>query len=115
MKIYISGRITGTNDYRERFSEAEELIRRRGHEPVNPVKLDQIFNPATTTWTQFMLASLGILRACHGIYLMPGWEDSKGARLEHDEAVRCSLKVYKDIGCIQCVIREEEGNGKEGK
>ena len=107
MKIYISGRITGTNDYRERFQAAAEKIRNRGHEPVNPVKLDQILDPATTTWTQFMLASRGLLRACHGIYVLPGWEDSKGARLEHDEAIRCGRRIYKDIGCIQCVIWEE--------
>lgn len=107
MKIYISGRITGIKDYKERFSEAEELIRRRGHEAVNPVKLELILDPKTTKWTQYILACMGLLRACHGIYLMPGWENSKGARLEHDEAVRCGLRIYKDIGCIQCVIGEE--------
>jgi hypothetical protein len=39
MKTYISGAITGTTDYMERFEKAEQLLKAQGREVVNPTKL----------------------------------------------------------------------------
>lgn len=39
MRIYISGPITGTTDYKERFAVAEEKLKANGYEVVNPAKL----------------------------------------------------------------------------
>ena len=34
------------------------------------------------------------LRVCDAILMVPGWEDSTGAQMEHDEAVRMGINVY---------------------
>ena len=97
MKIYISGPISGTKDHKGRFKVAADEIREKGHEPVNPCDMDLILNPATTSWHQFMLADIGLLRACDAMVQLDGWESSRGAKLEHAEAVKYGIKVYKRL------------------
>jgi hypothetical protein len=42
LRIYISGAITGTKDFRERFLEAEKELIAVGHDTVNPARLNDI-------------------------------------------------------------------------
>ena len=106
-KIYISGPISGCKNFRELFAEAARQITEKGHEAINPCDMDKILNPATTSWHQFMLADLGLLRACDAIVLLEGWEGSKGSRIEQAEAAKYGLKIYKRIENIP-----EEGRWK---
>ena len=99
-KIYISGPISGTKDYRDRFKVAAQQIRAKGHEPVNPCDLDRILDPATTTWTQFMLADIGLLKACDAVVVLEGWESSRGAKIEVKKAQELGMTVYKQIDNI---------------
>lgn len=94
MKIYISGRITGTDDYKLRFGRAANEIRKKGHEPINPVGLQTILDPRTTSWAQYMAAALGLLYASEAILLLPDWEDSKGAQKEKAAARRLGMRIY---------------------
>lgn len=95
LKIYISGAITGTTDYKRRFKAAERKITAAGFEAVNPLNLDFILDPATTTWEQYMRADLGLLSACDAIYMIPGWESSKGARIEYEYAMLHGKKIFE--------------------
>lgn len=101
MKVYISGPISGTSDYHDRFLRAAEAINGKGHEAVNPLDLGAILKPWTTTWEQYMVADLGLLRACEAAYFMPGWGNSTGAKIEHGEAVRRRLKIYYDLANLE--------------
>lgn len=47
MRIYISGAITGTEDFRERFLEAEKGLIAAGHNTVNPARLNDTMPSAT--------------------------------------------------------------------
>lgn len=96
MKIYISGPITGTADYKERFEKAAQKITANGHEAVNPVKLHDILDPATTTWAQFMSAATGLLYACDAALFLPGWQLSKGAMKERHAARNGGLLIFDD-------------------
>ena len=100
MKIYISAPISGTSDYRERFDVAERCIEAKGHEGINPCKLDAILKPETTSWQQYMLADLGLLRACDAVCVLNGWERSRGCRQEVEEAKRNGMKIYKGVDMI---------------
>lgn len=43
MMIYISGAITGTSNYKERFYKAECYLIGQGNNPVNPVSISETF------------------------------------------------------------------------
>ena len=53
MRIYISGQITGTNDYMERFSEVEEKLKEEGHSVMNPAAVNSML-PHDTTYEEYM-------------------------------------------------------------
>ena len=97
MKIYISGKITGTTDYRERFDAAEDHIKSLGHEPVNPVwigymlKISMPFEPKYET---YMAIDLAVLQECDAIYFLKGYEDSNGSRQERIKAAALGLKSF---------------------
>lgn len=91
-RIYISGKITGTNDYMERFNKAEIEMINQDYEVVNPATmLDHL--PTSTTHKEYMHVSYALLDICDGIYLMDGWRDSKGAVMEYDYALEKGLMV----------------------
>ena len=53
MKIYLSGKITGTTDYMERFSAKQKDLKTKGYEVVNPALINS-FLPKSTTWEEYM-------------------------------------------------------------
>lgn len=101
MKIYISGGITGVKNYKERFARAAAIIEEKGHEAINPCDIQAIFKPGTTSWEQYMMVDKGMLQACAAVYFLPGWEKSKGSRIEHKWAIEFGLKIYTALEAIR--------------
>lgn len=91
-KCYISGAIAH-HDLKERmdaFGRAAIVLEKAGYKPVNP------FNngvPQSEHWTKHMRRDIGLLVGCECIYMLKGWELSKGAKLELDVASSCGIKV----------------------
>ena len=92
MKIYLSGKISGTDlsHTRKRFSDVADKLQSLGHEVVNP-----LCNGLSETdpWEAHMAKDIIALLQCEGIYMLQGWEDSQGARIEHAVAKEIGLKV----------------------
>lgn len=90
-KIYISGPMTGYEDFnRPAFRRAEDTLRAALDATfINPARLDEQAGP-DWEWPDFMRNSLkGMLDACT-IYMLNGWENSKGAKIE--------LALAKELG-----------------
>lgn len=94
-KVYISGPITGTNDYMERFSEAEEKLKSKGYIVVNPARVNACL-PEETIWEEYMSMSKVMLSMCSRIYFLTGWEHSKGARMEARWARESGIRRVED-------------------
>ena len=97
-KVYISGAIAHY-DLKERmatFSHAAEYLRKRGYEPVNP--FDNGLSEESH-WREHMRADISMLMNCDYIYMLQGWELSKGAKLELDVASSCGIKVLFEHEC----------------
>lgn len=109
MKIYISGPITGRDPEQVKlaFDTAEQEIRSKGHEPVNPHKLQNILAPETTTWEQYMRPALALLSICDAICMLDGWIKSKGAHIEHAHAWAEGITIFDDTSNIWDAEQEE--------
>ena len=96
-RVYISGPITGTNDYIYRFKAAERLLRSKGYEVINPVSATE--NLPDLDYEEYMSIDLALVRICRYIYMLKGWKHSQGAIREYKEAKRAGLCVIeqKDI------------------
>lgn len=94
MKIYISGKVTGTNDYVERFAEAQRTLEVKYPccEVVNPVRENSKL-PEDTSWIGYMANSVNLLSECDVIYMLKGWEQSRGAGIEHTIAIGAEMEV----------------------
>lgn len=79
--IYISGKITGTTDYMERFAKAQAELEAKGYSVINPAAVNAML-PQNTTWEQYMDMSILMLDMCDSIYMLKGWEKSCGANRE---------------------------------
>lgn len=93
MKIYISGKITG-KDYekaKEQFQKAEDVLTFQGYEVINPIK----YNDTSMTWNECMRNCISLLMLCDAIYMLEGWRESRGARLEHFIALHLKMRIIK--------------------
>lgn len=114
-RIYISGAITGTDDYMERFAEAENDLTKAGYEVVNPAKVNAQL-PKGTSYDDYMKMSFCMLGTCDYIYMLRGWQNSKGANLELREAKELGTSIYyqpidwreKNVKIIRNEIKRKE-------
>ena len=95
MKIYISGAITGTDDYMGRFADAEEKLKKEGHSVINPAAVNSMM-PADTTYEEYMEMSLTMLAMCDVIYMLKGWEKSCGANREYGYALAMDKIILQE-------------------
>lgn len=97
MRIYISGKITGTNDYVERFEKAEKRILEASESDVfilNPVRVSAQL-PKCMTYDEYIEFGFAMLNMADAIYMMRDWKSSPGACMEYGYA------RAKGIGIIE--------------
>lgn len=89
-KCYISGRITGVENARELFAEAEKFLTDNGFEVVNPMTLSHNHEK---DWVSHMKEDIVELMKCDTIFMLKLWYMSKGAILEYDIARGLGYKI----------------------
>lgn len=92
-KIYISGAITGINNYMERFNMAEEQLKSQGFSVINPARVNAALPEDTTTYEEYMKMSMTMLEMCNYIYMLKGWEKSPGANREYGYALASDMTI----------------------
>lgn len=119
--VYIAGPIKGRHDdNRAAFASAAAALTRRGFTPINPHHVDPVdhagdcppmgYQPGLHTQGHtssccFMRTDITALLGCDLIFLLPGWEDSKGASLEAAVAEGVGIpRIYLGEGNERCSL-----------
>lgn len=92
MNVYISGAITGREpkDYKGRFGRAAEIVRDTGNNAINPAEWE-----SGHTWDEYMNKAKSIIESgvVDMIYMLDGWEKSRGASRERFWAMAKGISV----------------------
>lgn len=92
MRIYISGPMTGIPKHNyPKFNRFATELREQGYDVVNPAELDDVAeDPAE--WHHYLRRDIVELVGCDSIFMLDGWENSKGAKLEHHLAIELGFE-----------------------
>lgn len=92
-RIYVSGPMTGRPDHNfAAFHAAAARLRDAGFEVVNPA---ENFGGRTDLPREtYLRADVILVAQCEAIAMLPGWEESRGAKLEYLLARELSMPVY---------------------
>ena len=94
MIVYISGAITNNPNYKDDFQKAEQWLILKDLTPINPAKLDFVLPKSKLTYEQFMKIDYALLEMCDAIFMLSGWQESKGACAELSYAKSLGKKVF---------------------
>lgn len=102
-KIYISGAITGVDDWREHFNRVQKILIEQNYIVISPVHIaeeveKEIENP---TYADYMRSDLRMLCICDAICFLDNWMGSKGAKLEKKVADILGLEQLFEIDFIK--------------
>lgn len=97
-KCYISGGVEHLDieERKKAFAVAKAFVESLGMEAVNPMEnaLWQAGRGETAHWREHMRVDLRDLTYCDAIYMLRGWERSKGAKLELDNASSMGCRLF---------------------
>lgn len=91
-KVYIAGKITGVENYREKFAAAEKMLKEKGYKPLNPARIKE---KAGAGYDYYYWKALALLKKADLIYLMPCALQSPGAKVEIQIAELCGIAELK--------------------
>ena len=92
---YISGPISDNANYIDSFAKAEKYLLDRGYEAFNPTLIPKAppLLDEEEEWKYYMRVCIRELMGAETIYMLNGWEDSRGAKLEHIIAVELGMRI----------------------
>ena len=77
--VYISGKITGDDNFKSKFEAAEKRLVRLGYNVLKPCLVSDL---EFLFYEQYMHIDFALIDLADIVLLLPDWQDSKGATRE---------------------------------
>jgi hypothetical protein len=125
MRVYVAGPMSHIPQFNfPYFDHVANTLRKSGYDVVSPAELDdpefraKVLSEGITGYESHLLGAWGDCLArdvkliadsgIKAIVLLPGWQRSRGARLEAFVGVLCDLKfaLYRDGGDLEWFTKE---------
>lgn len=90
-RVYISGAITGVESCKQDFEYAADKLMTDGYKVVNPVFMDEVM--PNSDYEDYMKADMFLLDMCDAIYMLKGWDKSRGANREYGYALAKGMEI----------------------
>lgn len=103
LRIMVSGPMTDIPHFnRPLFNKVAEQLRSEGHTVYNPATL-----PDGWTHDHYMVITLGWIEHVDALYMLDGWESSKGAVMEFDRIQRNRIPIlmFQTMGAFRAAVR----------
>ena len=121
-RIYIAGcysdgdtlLISEQKENARMFRKAQVKLTLEGWAVINPIEMDwRMAREEGITYQDVMDSDIAIIDGCHAIFMLKGWENSRGAVREHTFAKEKGLEIiYQDCEhkkiikkCDDCGVR----------
>lgn len=104
--VYLSGSMSSRTrkEYVEEFSLYERYLKEMGYKVVNPAR----FLTARWPWLYKLIGPRLVLRYdlvkmlnCDQVLMLPGWRQSRGARLEHSIANLWKMHITNNLSKLK--------------
>lgn len=100
--VFICGPMTGYENYnRDAFMRKEKELIARGATVLSPAML-----PDGLEHEQYLTITRGMIRVSDAVYLLPGWENSEGAKQEVLYAIRRNIWPLGFDGAVREKLKE---------
>ena len=93
MKVYIAGKVTGLpkDEIFRKFYESEKSLKQAGYTVMSPATL--VLNEGFDH-SDYMHICFAMIDVCDAVYMQKDWQDSKGAKLEHQYASGSVKQIF---------------------
>jgi Domain of unknown function (DUF4406) len=88
---FVAGKISGLpiGDVKNKFNRIAGQLSGMGYQVVSSEAIED----ESRTWDDTMRADIKKMLECDEVHLLPDWQESRGAQLKRDIAVRLGIQV----------------------
>ena len=88
---YVAGKITGLpiGEVKQKFNTISSELANKGYEVVKPLAITD----DSRTWDDAVRSDIKLMLECDEVHMLPDWQESRGAQLERDIALRLGMQV----------------------
>ncbi len=93
-KVYLAGKITGDENYKKKFADAEEMLHRLGYTVLSPAIL-----PEGMTGADYMRICFPMIDTADTVVFLSDYQESPGAMVEYKYCAYIGkpMMLYKEI------------------
>ncbi len=88
---YIAGKVTGVpkGEVKDKFKTIANKLTGKGYKVVQPVGVSD----DSPSWNDAIRSDIKKMLECDEVHMLPDWQESRGAQLERDIALRLGMDV----------------------